>query len=288
MTILGYPFARSALQEECVSYASIMVYVEADRAPERRVQLAASLAHRFNAALTGMSALAILPPLVIDGRVLDEMTGIDVELMKSKLAAADTWFRDMVHNDRLGWRSALDHPGDALVREARYADLVVIGNKGRRGGAYRTLDTGEAVLRLGRPALVVPNGVGTLRGERVVIGWKDTRESRRAVRDAIPFLQQASQVIIVEACGPGEQGAALGRLEDIAGYLAQHRIKAGSKVLLEQKGSGAEQLLRVAEEEDADLLVTGGYGHSRLGELIFGGMTRELLASSPICCLMSH
>jgi len=164
----------------------------------------------------------------------------------------------------------------------------VIGNKGRRGGAYRTLDTGEAVLRLGRPALVVPNGVGTLRGERVVIGWKDTRESRRAVRDAIPFLQQASQVIIVEACGPGEQGAALGRLEDIAGYLAQHRIKAGSKVLLEQKGSGAEQLLRVAEEEDADLLVTGGYGHSRLGELIFGGMTRELLASSPICCLMSH
>ena len=153
-----------------MSYASIMVYVEADRAPERRVQLAASLAHRFNAALTGMSALAILPPLVIDGRVLDEMTGIDVELMKSKLAAADTWFRGMVRNDRLGWRSALDHPGDALVREARYADLVVIGNKGRRGGAYRNLDTGEAVLRLGRPALVVPNGVGTLRGERVVIG----------------------------------------------------------------------------------------------------------------------
>ena len=155
----------------------------------------------------------------------------------------------------------------------------------RSGGA--TAATGEAVLKLGRPALAVPDG-GTLRGERVVIGWKDTRESRHAVRDAIPLLQQASQVIIVEACGPGEQGAALARLEDIADYLTQHRIKAGSKVLLEQKGSGAEELLRVAEEEDADLLVTGGYGHSRLGELIFGGMTRELLASSPICCLMSH
>ena len=67
-----------------MSYASIMVYVEADRAPEKRVQLAASLANRFNAALTGMSALAILPPLVIDGRVLDEIDGIDVELMKSE------------------------------------------------------------------------------------------------------------------------------------------------------------------------------------------------------------
>jgi nucleotide-binding universal stress UspA family protein len=60
------------------------------------------------------------------------------------------------------------------------------------------------------------------------------------------------------------------------------------KVILEQKGSGAEQLIRVAQEERADLLVTGAYGHSRLGEWIFGGMTRELLATSSICCLMSH
>jgi nucleotide-binding universal stress UspA family protein len=58
--------------------------------------------------------------------------------------------------------------------------------------------------------------------------------------------------------------------------------------MLEQKGSGAEQLIRSAQEEHADLLVTGAYGHSRLGEWIFGGMTRELLAASPICCLMSH
>lgn len=271
-----------------MSYASIMVYVEADRAPEKRVQLAASLANRFNAALTGVSALAIQPPLVIDGMVIDEMTGVDVELMKAKLADTGTWFRGRVHNDRLGWRSVLDYPSDALVREARYADLVVIGNQKHRGNAYRALDTGRAVLKLGRPALVVPDGVSTLRAERVVIGWKDARESRRAVRDAIPLLQQASQVIIVEACAPGDQGAALGRLEDVAAYLTQHRIKSGSKVLLEQKGSGADQLLRVAEEEDADLLVTGGYGHSRLGELIFGGMTRELLAGSSICCLMSH
>jgi nucleotide-binding universal stress UspA family protein len=58
--------------------------------------------------------------------------------------------------------------------------------------------------------------------------------------------------------------------------------------MLEQKGSGAEQLIRIAQEERADLLVTGAYGRSRLGEWIFGGMTRELLAASPICCLMSH
>jgi nucleotide-binding universal stress UspA family protein len=58
--------------------------------------------------------------------------------------------------------------------------------------------------------------------------------------------------------------------------------------MLEQRGSGAEQLIRIAQEDGADLLVTGAYGHSRLGEWMFGGMTWELLATSPICCLMSH
>ena len=58
--------------------------------------------------------------------------------------------------------------------------------------------------------------------------------------------------------------------------------------MLAQKGSGAAQLIRVAQEERADLLVAGAYGHSRLGEWIFGGMTRDLLSTSPICCLMSH
>ena len=115
-----------------------------------------------------------------------------------------------------------------------------------------------------------------------------TREARRAVRDALPFLEQATRVTIVEACGPDDEKTALDRLNDVARYLSHHRIKCGPKIMLEQKGSGAEQLIRSAQEEQADLLVTGAYGHSRLGEWIFGGMTRELLAASPICCLMSH
>ena len=106
--------------------------------------------------------------------------------------------------------------------------------------------------------------------------------------DALSFLQQATRVTIVEVCGPDEEKASLGRLEDVAHYLSYHRIKGEPKVMLEQKGAGAETLIRIAWEEDADLLVTGAYGHSRLGDWIFGGMTRELLATSSICCLMSH
>jgi nucleotide-binding universal stress UspA family protein len=267
-----------------------MVYVEADATPERRIRLAASLTDKFDAMLIGVSALAVLPPVVADGMIIDAVTDVDIELMKSKLIDKGNWFRGIAGSNqrRLEWRPVLDLPLEALAREARSADLVIIGQAEASGGVYRALDPGGAILKAGRPTLVVPEAVSALRGEHVVIGWKDTREARRAVRDALPFLQWATRVTIVEACGPGEEKAAVGRLDDVARYLARHRIEGGPMIMLEQKGSGAEQLIRNAQEERADLLVTGAYGHSRLGEWIFGGMTRKLLATSPICCLMSH
>ena len=271
-------------------YAAVLVHVEADATPEYRVRLAASLAGKFNAMLIGLSALAIPPPIVADGMVMEDLTDVDIELMKAKLADKGKWFCGIAGGDqrRLEWRPVIDFPIEALTREARSADLVVIGRVKAPGRAYRALDPGEALLKMGRPTLVVPEGVSTLQAERVVIGWKDTREARRAVQDSLPFLQEATRVTIVETCGPDEEKTALGRLDDVAGYLTRNRINGGPKVMLEQKGSGAAQLIRIAQDERADLLVTGAYGHSRLGEWVFGGMTRDLLASSPICCLMSH
>jgi nucleotide-binding universal stress UspA family protein len=130
----------------------------------------------------------------------------------------------------------------------------------------------------------VPDGVGALRSEHVVIGWKDSREARRAVQDAIPFLQEATRVTAVE----GEEAAAQEHIDDVARYLTRHRISCGPRIIIHQEGPGAGQLIRLAQDEGADLIVAGAYGHSRLGEWMFGGMTRDLLATSPICCLMSH
>ncbi len=84
------------------------------------------------------------------------------------------------------------------------------------GSAYTALDPGEAILKMGRPTLVVPEAVSTLRAEHVVIGWKDTREARRAVLDSLPFLQEATRVTIVEACEPDEEKTALGQLDDVS------------------------------------------------------------------------
>jgi nucleotide-binding universal stress UspA family protein len=102
---------------------------------------------------------------------------------------------------------------------------------------------------------------------------------------AAPIFQAAT--MIVEACNQDEERNALARLNDVTLYLERHGIGCDSKVI-HQRGSGAAQLIEMAREENADLLVTGAYGHSRLGEWMFGGMTRELLAGSPICWLTSH
>jgi hypothetical protein len=154
----------------------------------------------------------------------------------------------------------------ALAQEARIADLVVIGEQASSGDVYSLLHPGGVVLMVGRPTLVVPEGVSVLRADHIVIGWKDTSEARCAVRDALPFFREVTRISIVEICAPGEEGAAQEHM-NVVRYLNRHRIIGGP---------------------GADLLVTGAYGHSRLGEWIFGGVTRELLATSPICCLMSH
>ena len=273
-----------------MSYAVVMAYVDANSMSEQRVRLAASLAEKFNATLIGLSALAIHPPFLIEGIAIQQATAADIVEIMATLTAKGDWFRNIAAMDhqRIEWRPVLDYPADALAREARGADLVVIGQTKGPGDALGSLDPGEALLKIGRPTLVVPDRVTSLRAEHVVIGWKDGREARRAIQDALPFLHEATKVTVVEICESGEESTAQKQIDDVVRYLTRHRINANPRVVLQQQGSGAAELIKFAQEDGADLLVTGAYGHSRLGEWIFGGVTRDLLATSSICCLMSH
>jgi len=274
-----------------MSYVAVMVYVEADATPERRVRLARDVADRFRATLIGLTAEADRLPLAAAGDVIShELIEMENEATRTKLADKEQWFRGVASADHrtLEWRPRMQFPIEALTCEARSADLVIIGQHQAPGDAYISLNPGAAILGAGRPMLLVPEKVDSLRAENIVIGWKETREARRAVLDALPILQEATRVTIVEVCGLGEEATAQNHLDDVAKYLSRHRISGGPRVILQQEGSGAAQLIQLAENENADLLVTGAYGHSRLGEWIFGGMTRDLLAARPICCLMSH
>jgi hypothetical protein len=231
-----------------MSYAAVMVYVEVYARPDQRVRLAAELAARFEAQLIGLSASAIPPPTVANGMVLAGRTESDIKLMQATLAEKEAWFCGLADNNsrKPEWRSALDFPGKVLAREARAADLVVIGQKAE-WGSYQSVDPGSAILKMGRPTLVVPEGLDTLRAERIVFGWKDTREARRAARDALPLIQKATRVTIVEACEEGEEQSALERLDDVVRYLSRHQVKSAARARVRQHGSGAAQLIEIAQ-----------------------------------------
>jgi nucleotide-binding universal stress UspA family protein len=273
-----------------MSYATLMVYVNVDHVSKALVSVATGLADKFSAKLIGLSALAIVPPFVAEGVVIvDNATELDIAQMKTRLAEAENKFGAAAGADRqIEWRSALEFPTETLISEARCADLIVIEKSKRSENMYRVANAGGAILGAGRPFLVVPASVKSLAADHVVVGWKDTREARRAIQDALPFLHEAKRVTIVEICDNDKKEAARHGVDDVVQYLARHRIKAEARVEMRLLGSGADQIIGFAEDVDADLLVSGSYGHSRLNEWIFGGMTRDLLTSSPICCLMSH
>jgi nucleotide-binding universal stress UspA family protein len=185
------------------------------------------------------------------------------------------------------WRSVVGVQADVVAHEARAADLVIIGNARAGWDPFRALDPNSFILKAGRPVLVVPAGVTALRPRRVAVAWKDVREARRAVQDALPFLREAETVVIVEASERGGDQAS-SRLRDVANYLARHRIATVTERVLPVDATAADSLLRFIADENISLMAAGGYGHSRLGEWAYGGVTRALLAESPICCLFSH
>ena len=239
-----------------MSYATLMVWVNVDHVSRQLVGVAAGVADKFAAQLVGLSALAIIPPFVAEGVVIvDNATEFDIAKMEAALADAGSKFEAAAGTGRkTEWRSAIDYPTQVLISEARCADLILIEKGKSSSDIHRTVDVGAAILGAGRPFLVVPAGVKSLVADQVVVGWKDTREARRAVRDALPFLQKAKRVTIIQMCEEDAIVVARQGGSDVVQYLAQHKIKAESRVEIQAHGSGADQIITLAEDEGADLL----------------------------------
>ena len=148
----------------------------------------------------------------------------------------------------------------------------------------------ELALGSGRPVLVVPYiGSAVSPGKRVVIAWDASREAARAVADALPLLARASSLWVVTIDGKGS--GMIDRsdsAEDLCRYLADHGMQAKPDRLQTEEGSEADILLSRIADFGADLLVMGCYGHTRLRELVLGGMTREILQHMTVPVLMSH
>jgi nucleotide-binding universal stress UspA family protein len=280
----------AARPETIMSYSTIMVQLDLDQPNEARLQVAAELAARFDSRLIGIAAGDIQPLYFAEGVAAEEFLEKDRDAIKSKIAKIEQEFRRRFkgHPEPVEWRGALFRPTDFVAQEVRAADLIVAGMHRGSIDRLRQADAGELVLRAGRPLLAVPPQVSQIRLKTVVVAWKDTREARRAVNDALPLLHKAESVVVVELVETkSERATAKARVDDVAAWLVRRGIPTASIATKDLIGV-PNQLDIVAQDEGADVIVAGAYGHTRFTEWVFGGVTHELLKLSKRCVFLSH
>ena len=272
-------------------YNTIMVQIDIDGPSIPRLTFAWDLAKRFEADLIVFAAaeVRIMVPGERDGMIATEIMRQRTEEVEERLKLLEGEFQSVTQdNNRASWRGLVGNPTRLLALHARAADLVVIGapEAGIAADHLRTVDAGTLILSAGRPILLACEGCAPVRAGSVLVAWKDTREARRAVVDAMPFLTAAREVVVATIKEADLKGARESAA-DVVRFLMKHGAKARSDVIEVGRADALEALVEMAREVKADLIVSGGYGHSRLREWAFGGVTRSLLQTGSLHRLIS-
>ena len=260
---------------------------------QARLRFAAALASRVKAELIGVGVQAFSPYIASTGAfgyvdagtvqaIRDE---IDTELEEAKQLFHAAVEAEGVTGE---WCSAVDDPVEVVSRLSRSADVIVASCRDPADGPAATAYPGDLLVSSGRPVLVLPPDARDLGLETVLVAWKDGREARRALADALPFLKAANKVVVVEVCQADDVTDAAIRTEAVVRHLARHGINAQAQAVKVAHGRVSAQLVDLAHAHGADLIVAGAYAHPRIREWVFGGVTQDLLNGSPIACLMSH
>ena len=263
-----------------MTYQTIAVHLDAGPRCATRVALAARLARRHGSRLVGIAPTGLPDVILAMNRAVPEAIECialsAADLRRNADVAARAFEQECRRAGVASFRAeiVIDEAVDAVVRLGRCSDLVVVGQT----------DVGAPIQGV---AFDFPQQVLLHAGPPVLVGWKDTREAARALRDALPLLRDARHVSLVEV-GP-VPGDARGKdsLEAASAWLDSHSIPVAAHREIELAGVG-DQLLSRAADLDADLVVCGGYGHSRLREWALGGVTRHLLEHMTVPTLLSH
>ena len=276
-----------------MSYKTILVHINGGRRCVSRLDLGTRLARTMDAHLVGLYAESLfkMPAHAAALAGVDFQSNVE-EARRAACDTAERTFREHVKRDgdlKAEWRSSKLDAVEAVSLHARYADLVVIGQANADDGSNLSTDFPERVLfSSGRPLLIVPYA-GEFRtlGERILVCWSATRESTRAVTDALPLLKLAKHVHVAtfnpRRPAHGEVPGA-----DIGLYLARHGVKVEVSEYRGKELDVGSQILSRAADLSSDLIVMGGYGHSRVQELFLGGVSRTMLEAMTVPVLMSH
>lgn len=272
-----------------MTFSTLMVHLDGASPNAAVLDAAATLAKDHDARVIGIAACQPVPIGVCDGYMDGEIAVLERDIVTDELARAEVEFHAHagLKPYTLEWRSipTLVNVAHVIAEQARCVDLIVTCVGPRPGEVSTHADTGDLILRAGRPVLVVPNANVTTSFRNVVLAWSDTRECRRAIMDALPILHGAERVTVVEASS--DPFAKHDGIRDVMDWLKRHDIDA-DRINSRLHGSASQTLSAVAADVEADLVVAGAYGHSRIREWAFGGVTRDLLLHERRCTLLSH
>lgn len=269
-----------------------MVHLDLAYPSNSALRIACELADRWKSDVIGLAAGLPDPSIRTGGMVAPSILEYDDQRLRHTLDDCERRFRTTMKpiDATVTWRSAITEPERFLVNEARAADLLIVSRAELRstGPLAQPLDIGDAAMRCGRPMLIVPFGLACVAAERCLVAWKDTAESRHAIAAALPLLRQAQEVIVVEIIqDEAERIGSEARLADVVKWLSRHNVSAAASTELSAGDTGGHLDL-IASENQIDVIVAGAYGHSRLHEWVFGGVTRYLLQHASVCTLLTH
>jgi nucleotide-binding universal stress UspA family protein len=226
-----------------------------------------------------------------DGDFAQQLLDQEASAIGTRLSALESEFRAATEKraSEVEWRTARALPVPYMLQQARAADLIVVGARSETlVDPCAAPDPSDLLMQAGRPLLVVPPTTEWLDLRSVLIAWKDVREARRAVFDALPLLAAAKEVTVTEVPEQdGRRANALSHVADVATWLRGHGIAANT-VVPEKAGDVSEQIEKIASNIGAGAVIAGAYGHSRFREWVLSGVTRHLATESRRCAFLSR
>jgi nucleotide-binding universal stress UspA family protein len=278
-----------------MSFKTITVHLDDGPRCAIRVAVAAGLARRFEGRLVGIAPTGVADVILsINGIVPDSVDLVALAAAQLRKRAEETAraFDAQCRSLEVAAESrvVMAEAVDALVKHGRCSDLIVVGQTDRNhtpdGLAFDFPQ--QVLLHAGPPMLVVPYaGEFTFVGDHVLVAWKEAQEAANALRGALPLLCAARRVSLVEVGPAREVAADPDSLLLAKAWLESHGVACEAHREIDLASVG-DQLLSRAAEIGADLIVSGGYGHSRLREWVLGGVTRHMLAQMTVPTLFSH
>lgn len=285
-----------------MSIKEILVQVDDGPANQARLELALSLAKQHAAYLVALHVfdVALAPSAAFGAINVEDSLALlrwQEQLSQEANTRADrlrSAFHVRLWNEQVAgeWRFVEGNAAHTITLHARYADMTILGQQDPRDDRVSswTHVLESTLLGSGRPLLVVPHaGQFETVGRRALVGWNARREAARAIHDALPLLHGAESVTVLSIDAEPPQGAGNDPVaEDITRHLIRHGLPATTRSTCSDRLDPATLMLNFAADLGSDLIVIGGYGHSRIREIVLGGMTRTLLQHAPIPVLLSH